>query len=459
MRCSSSSFFERLDRWTMAVVGLGLLMAARHASAEVVPILEPGFFFDYDKVEQPLRIPITEQCETIHLKWGRSGAIGPNPVAPYSMVVYTSNTITPFTVDVGSGPTFDWQVPFIPGTQYQICMWDSNGVPGGCQQMYTVVTNSTDAQPTCQNVTAPLPLKVSATDQTGPLSQYGFTDQCTDIRVLPRSGIPPYTLTVAPPLHPPYNLTVDSVRALDWTVSLPWSYPFFLSVQSADKQMWHFGPLHAGGRGPTDCLAPGTVPQIQARNLALSAGLGGTFGTIIVAALGILVYILLQRRKNAPRSRSRSRSDGHVDAYNTYNNDWAWQPVSRPASAVTRDRSETQSPSSWVSGSGRGNNNNGSSSGGINSSTGSSRGRAYVLHHDAGRAPITVITDASEVVELPPQYRVDSSASPAPASSSSSSAGSIGSAGVSMTSTFPLRDKAQPTIPLDRSEAGPSRRH
>jgi hypothetical protein len=40
--------------------------------------------------------------------------------------------------------------------------------------------------------------------------------------------------------------------------------------------------------------------------------------------------------------------------------------------------------------------------------------RAYVLHHDAGHAPITVITNAEEVVELPPRYRRNGNGVPLP---------------------------------------------
>ncbi|KAJ6626641.1 hypothetical protein B0H10DRAFT_506409 [Mycena sp. CBHHK59/15] len=224
--------------------------------AKYVPLLQPGFFFDYNIVSQPVPIPITQQCETIHITWGRRNAIGPNPVAPYSLVVYTSTFITPFTIAAGDGLSFDWQVPFAPGTQYQICMWDKNGVPGGCQAMYTMVTNTTVSTPTCQNVTFPSLLSVNATVPSGPMSQYGFIDQCTDLYVAPITGKPPFTLTVAPALHPPYNITSDTMDPIDWT---SWSFPFFLSLVSSDGLMWANGPLHAGGFGPSDCLAPGTM--------------------------------------------------------------------------------------------------------------------------------------------------------------------------------------------------------
>ncbi|KAJ7054814.1 hypothetical protein C8F01DRAFT_1161466 [Mycena amicta] len=393
---SSFSFSARLDRFTMhtavlAVVGL----FAVAGSAEVVPLLEPGFFFDYNIPGQAPPIPITEQCQTINIKWGRRA---PNAMAPYSMVVYTSTFTTPFTIDVGIGLEFDWQVPFAPGTQYQICMWDTNGVPGGCQAMYTVIQNSTVAEPTCQNVTFPTQLQVDATDHTGPLSQFGFTDQCTDIKVTPKSGKPPYTLTVAPPLHPPFNITSNSMSTIDWTVSLPWSYPFFLSLQSADGQLWHFGPLHGGGFGPTDCCDA----KSKARALAVGAGIGSAFGAGILAALAFFLFLRLRRQPHP-----------QVDAFEWRPDMYGNRPISQ--SVTSRGRSNSQSAtevlSSWTT-------------------DPNQRARTY--------APVTVITaDQSEVVELPPRYHMD--------------------LGVESQVRLSLREKAQPPLPQQRPEAGPSR--
>ncbi|KAJ7510862.1 hypothetical protein B0H11DRAFT_2215600 [Mycena galericulata] len=362
---------------------LGALMVT--ARAEYVPFLLPGFFFDYNIATQPVAIPITEQCQTIHLEWGRQAATGPNPVAPYSMVVYTSTFITPFTIDAGDSLSFDWDVPFAPGTQYQICMWDKNGVPGGCQAMYTVIQNSTAATPTCQNVTFPTQLNVEATVPGGPMSQYGFINQCTDLTLTPKSGKPPFTLTVAPALHPPYNITSDSMDPIDWTVSLSWSFPFFLSLVSSDGQMWSNGPLHAGGPGSNDCLAPGTIPSSKAQALAAGAGVGGAFGAAILAALATFLYL---------RYRSRPAK---IDAFDTEARDNGANIQPR----FSRTRTE---PLSWTTFSDR------SSQG----DTEIPRSRTYVLHHDAGQAPVTVITDTAEVVELPPQYRNDRNARPLP---------------------------------------------
>lgn len=69
------------------------------------------------------------------------------------------------------------------------------GNTGGCQAVYTVIPPTSN--PTCNNVTYPETLSVSATENLGPLSQYGWPEQCTDISVTPTGGTPPYTLTVS----------------------------------------------------------------------------------------------------------------------------------------------------------------------------------------------------------------------------------------------------------------------
>ncbi|KAF7350548.1 hypothetical protein MSAN_01614400 [Mycena sanguinolenta] len=391
---------------------LGSLVATGYA--KYVPFLQPGFFFDYNIATQPVPIPITEQCETIHIEWGRREAIGPNQVAPYSMVVYTSTFITPFTIAMGSGLSFDWVVPFAPGTQYQICMWDSNGVPGGCQAMYTVIQNSTVSNPTCQNVTFPTLLDVEATVPGGPMSQYGFIDQCTDLFVTPKSGKPPFTLTVAPALHPPYNITSNSMETIDWTVSLSWSFPFFL------------------GFGPSDCLAPGTIPSSKAHRIAVGAGFGAAFATGIVGALATFLYFRYRNRKRPEHPKieafdykpSPEPTTVHIESFNSLD------------TRQTREYSQPTAMQSWITVSDRRTSQMISpsvrspqilsppirSSSQVTPPVRSSSqlapiappSRAYVLHHDAGRAPITVITNAEEVVELPPRYRRDSDVVPLP---------------------------------------------
>ncbi|KAK0192321.1 hypothetical protein F5146DRAFT_1136087 [Armillaria mellea] len=259
----------------------------RFAAAEVVPFLEPGFFFNYNKANETVPILLTQQCEVIHLKWGRDAAIGQNPVAPYSLVVYTSTSIAATIIDAGSPPdlTFDWAVPFAPGTQYQICMFDSNGVAGGCQDMYTMIPNSNGTDVSCPNVTSPL-LSANGTvsQPRGPLSEYAFITQCTDVSVTPNEGTPPFTLTIAPALHPQYNLDLkhNGSNHLD-------SFSF---------------PCHA----VLHVNAPGTVNAAHAKSIAARAGVGGLFGGAILVT-GILIALSLWRRRRQGMLRRKMMED------------------------------------------------------------------------------------------------------------------------------------------------------
>lgn len=56
--------------------------------------------------------------------------------------------------------------------------WDSNGVSGGCQDIYTVIPNTTTSTPTCKNVTYPsTTLQVDAAVINGAFSEYGWVPQ------------------------------------------------------------------------------------------------------------------------------------------------------------------------------------------------------------------------------------------------------------------------------------------
>ncbi|KAF9546114.1 hypothetical protein CPC08DRAFT_381710 [Agrocybe pediades] len=235
-----------------------ILLCIHGTLAAASPYLNPGFSFIYDKPNQDLAIPVTTQCEQIRLKWSRDGnSTGPSPVAPYFLQVYSSASSIPYRVEAGFGLSFNWEVPFEPNTQYQICMFDTNGVSGGCQETYTMIANTTAGfTPSCQNATAPSPLSVSATVPTGAMSQFSQIDQCTSLSVTPTSGTPPFTLTIGPDNHPPYNITSNSMSAISWLVSLPVGFRFFLSLESSDGLKWANGPLRVGGLGPTSCFIP-----------------------------------------------------------------------------------------------------------------------------------------------------------------------------------------------------------
>ncbi|KAJ3754440.1 hypothetical protein EV360DRAFT_86844 [Lentinula raphanica] len=278
-----------------------ITLLVRFSMGEVVPFIEPGFFFSYGN------IPVTEQCETVRLIWGRQSAIGQNPVAPYFFQVFTSSFVFPFIVDAGIGGDagngnlfFDFTVPFFPGTQYQICMYDSNGLPGGCQVMFTMIQNSTTANPTCTNMTMPAADKVLQVDGVvdgGHLSQDGFINQCDDVSIKPLNGTPPFTLTVSPPNHPPYNITSNTMDPIVWTVSLSRAMPFFLSLVSSEGMVWANGPMGVGRSDDDTCLAPDTMKKSKAHAIAAGASFGSLFGGLILAGVLLVVRRYWVRRR------------------------------------------------------------------------------------------------------------------------------------------------------------------
>ncbi|KAK7468625.1 hypothetical protein VKT23_003129 [Stygiomarasmius scandens] len=389
-----------------------ILLSCRPVFAEITDFLPQSFEFNYTPQGQAVPVPITTQCETIHLTWARNaGDPGPSPVAPYLLQIYTSAFVFPFIVDAGSSLNFDWQVPFGPGTLYQICMFDKNGNTGGCQGMYTVIANS--STPSCNNATFPLgPLDVEAVVHDGPLSQYGWIDQCTDIQVTPKNGTPPYIFTVAPTLHPPWNITSDTMSSMNWTVQLSWASSFFISVVDADGNFWSYGPLHSGGNGPTTCLSKSSPQEDDgvSTTTAIGAGVGGAIGGLLLGG-ALAIFFFRQRRRSdavymdlAQRSPTRAFIDpfpptpgagSHMSGNGSLSGPGSTGYVVEPFTLPGEPRSPTDSNTR-----GSGHEHTGS---GSESAPG--RSNVYVVHHDGGRAPVTVYhADGTEVVELPPRY-------------------------------------------------------
>lgn len=373
--------------------------------AEVVPFLEQGFFFDWTPVDQPVPIPTTKQCETLHISWKRGTATGPNPVAPYFLQVYTSHYIVPFVIPVPdpTAVTFNWSVPFAPGTQYQMCMFDSRGTTGGCQAIYTVTENTANNL-SCPNVTFPAaPLNVDATVGSSPMSQFGWIDQCTDLTVTPKGGNPPFTMTIAPSLHPPYNITSTTMDPIVWTVSLGWGMPFFLSVASSDGQSWQYGPLHSGENGPTTCLSPSSIPSSTANARTAGAAVGGLFGGALIASLAFLFSRHRERRRKPliPISPFTDKADPELyPAYPPLRSN----TVQSSSTADVMDISPTMDGTTRVS-----------RRVAVSTLPNSVNSQVYVLHHDGGGAPVTVLTPrGAEVVELPPIYTDGSNDSGSP---------------------------------------------
>ncbi|KAJ6604254.1 hypothetical protein DFH09DRAFT_1300501 [Mycena vulgaris] len=361
--------------------------------------LQQSFYFDYNIASQAVPVPVTSQCQTIHLTWSRGAGTGPDPTAPYFLQIYTSAFVFPFIVSAGSGLSFDWEVPFGPGTLYQICMFDKNGNTGGCEAVYTMIANTT-ATPSCNNVTFPLgPLDVDAAVNNGPLSQYGWVDQ------------------VAPALHPPHNMTGGDQSALNWTVSLSWGSPFFISVVDAEMNFWAYGPLHSGQGTSISCLSgtssagsesekisPATAPPL----LSSSAIDGNERGTSLfldrTGSNGFASPYPFDTSTSASAAHYKSIPSGHPM-------DPSSSSLSQSADNMAMQRMQRDSthyqvePFSPPSERGR-HPSYGSEYGEPQYPTSpTAPGNIYVVHHDAGHAPVTVYhQEGTEVVELPPRY-------------------------------------------------------
>ncbi|KAF9475638.1 hypothetical protein BDN70DRAFT_955224 [Pholiota conissans] len=412
----------------------------------VTPFMPQSFFFDWNIPGQPLPIPTTEQCQSIHITWSRSAATGPNPTAPYYLQVYTSIYTVPFIISVGDVLSYDWAVPFAPGTLYQICMFDKFGNTGGCQDTYTVIPPQ--STPTCANITYPSPLGVSALVDNGPMSQYGWIDQCTDISLMPTNGTPPYTLTIAPALHPPYNMTADRVRTMNWTVSLNWASPFFISLVDSTGASWSNGPLHAGGGGTIACLA-GNVTAVPTGEVKVPITIGSGIGGLVIGLfIGLSAAYLFMKRcfeKKLEEIRfvevQSNYGSPNAPAYDGLGPS-QHRPPPLPSSLVAVTRSvqpvatsptllhrmgpghgyqieplilsdapghvpamnDTRSTSAYES------NLSGRMASAYDPTTSSpvgpsGHGQLYVLHHDSIVPPVTIFhQQGTQIVELPPRY-------------------------------------------------------
>jgi hypothetical protein len=240
--------------------------------------------------------------------------------------------------------------------------------------------------------------------------------------------------------------------------------PFFISVTDAHGNSWSQGPLHSGDNADTSCLDTG--PRYVSYSLcssfslmgrssssrksstipvAIGAGVGGILVGLLAGAFGILAF----RRSRGSRSRKDHREDLMRDSQLSSGS----QSREMPAAGITTDMAAGSGqleyivePFAMPSG--------GPASppsdpnapllqgGNVTSPTITSRADAvstsdsseradpsgrrgtrnvYVVHHDGGRAPVTVYADGgAEVVELPPRYPAGSTNTPSEGRSASS---------------------------------------
>ncbi|KAI0697140.1 hypothetical protein BC835DRAFT_785906 [Cytidiella melzeri] len=456
--------------WITGLLWASCLVQQSHGSRKYTPYLPQSFFFDWTPAGQSPPIPTTAQCDTIHIEWSRQNAIGPNPTAPYFLQIYTSTFIVPLVLQAGddSALSFDFPVPFVPGTQYEICMFDINGNTGGCQGIYTVYPqpNITTA-PTCTNLTYPAQnqvLGVNAQVDNGPMSQFGWIDQCTDIQLTPTNGTPPYTMTIAPALHPPFNITSKTMDAINWTVSLSYGSPFFVSLVDSTGLSWQNGPLHSGGGGSPACLSQTDADSSSSEVHSWVAAVSGVAGLIVgllVGMLGALLFLRWQRRhRRGPdnhgnlhrksssisittpvltHSHQRYTDDlpDHLQPNRVGEAPYQIEPFRMPEREFgVQSSSRNENDRTFGSGTLIGTGSHSASlsqddprmGGPSISPTSPSHAsvspspsgpllpprplsearqpsQVFVVHHDGGRAPVTVYAaDGTEVVELPPQY-------------------------------------------------------
>jgi len=265
-------------------------------------------------------------------------------------------------------------------------------------------------------------MNVDAAVVSGAFSQYGWVPQCTDIQVHPKNGTPPYSLTIAPTLHLPMNISSTTASPMNWTVSLSHGISFFISVEDSQGNVWAQGPLHSGDNKDTACLNiyhTGEGGNSSHLGEIVGAAAGGIVVGLVVGAVGILIFRRCRRSRRVlahPQPRKDSPELGmgiprEIPAITSGGNlgpgglEYIVEPFSIPGSSPSDpsvpllpagSTSPPSSPPDALSASGSSNPSSGSRG---------ARPNVYVVHHDGGRAPVTVYTqEGAEVVELPPRY-------------------------------------------------------
>ncbi|ORY30383.1 hypothetical protein BCR39DRAFT_529562 [Naematelia encephala] len=297
--------------------------------------------FTFAYTTSNLVLPITDTCPTpltlTQLTTTNSG--GPDPVAPYTMVLFVHEQlmdgagiryerIYAKSVDVGNlASTQDIQHPWMNGTQFIGCIWSSNAVSGGCQDLFTVVPSYLSAEAylnassqcrtpevmgswvTNQSNT----LEVDVEGSTGTVSWNAWPKACTDLKFTPKNGTGPYTLVIAPAAHPPVNITSDT--SMNYTVRLTHGQAFFAAMFDSAGNSWAFGPLHSGQNDDLECLAVATGQKSSSKTrFGIGALVGGIVGAFVVGTLGALAFMFCFGKKKAKKSR-RSESQELLDPY------------------------------------------------------------------------------------------------------------------------------------------------
>ena len=196
---------------------------------------------------------------------------------------------------------------------------------------------------------------------------------------------------VAPPLHPPYNITSSDMKTISWTVSLNWAMPFFIGLSDSNGSMWSNGPLHAGGGGTIGCLSGNVTSRSvlclrylwkrlkcgSSERVGVPVAIGLAFVVLIFGIMsgvgGSFAFVAYRKRKLDHFVQIPEGGTSPSGALETR------ESQRRPRPFPTLEEQE-QVP-------------------------GPPNNQVYVLHHDGNTAPVTIFhQEGTNVVELPPTY-------------------------------------------------------
>jgi len=207
---------------------------------------------------------------------------------------------------------------------------------------------------------------------------------------------------------------------INWTVSLSWASPFFLTLTDANGYSWTNGPIHSGGGGPTSCLSldSSAIPTTKT-GVSIPVVVGSSVGGLVLGAIvGIAIASFFARNRYGKVRRNSSTDSIEQAAYianqerfkrteaaphdpvppgpdirsNMYLVE-PFLPESAPPPTSPTQNTMPPAPTSAYS--------NTQSDG---SAGGTPQPHVYVVHHDGGGAPVTVFTGGGDVTELPPSY-------------------------------------------------------
>ncbi|WVQ83244.1 hypothetical protein IAT38_005383 [Cryptococcus sp. DSM 104549] len=279
-----------------------------------------------------LQLPVTYTCPTplVLPALTTTNAQSSDPKAPYTMVALVHEQLYDgagvqyartysASLNVGDmSATREIAHPWGNGTQFIACMWASNAVSGGCQDLFTVVPSpdlTAEAYANTSSVCrtpqvleswatpANETLDVAVTGAAGSVAINAWPPSCTDLQFTPKNGTAPFTLLIAPAFHPPINITSPTRSPMNYTVRLSHGQAFMAAMYDARGNSWAYGPLHAGRSDDTRCLGV-KVGESWEEGGGYGVGVlaGGVGGAFVVGALGAGVIAFFWGRKRAVKS-------------------------------------------------------------------------------------------------------------------------------------------------------------